>query len=185
MKNDEWGAVAYLSKSKYGKNAEVDINSDSSYYTGGGSGNAYVTNVGQSTTGTVHGVYDMSGGAWEYVAAYVNNGNSNLTNYGSSLVNGDAKTKNVYNKASSDNNTNNYNANSGKYGDAVYETSANGNSSSSSWYGDCSYFPNASYPFFGRGGSYDGGTIAGVFYFSSVNGYSGSGSSFRPVLVAL
>ena len=185
MKNDEWGAVAYLSKSKYGKNAEVDINSDSSYYTGGGSGNAYVTNVGQSTTGTVHGVYDMSGGAWEYVAAYVNNGNSNLTNYGSSLVNGDAKTKNVYNKASSDNNTNNYNANSGKYGDAVYETSANGNSSSSSWYGDCSYFPNASYPFFGRGGSYDGGTIAGVFYFSSVNGYIGSGSSFRPVLVAL
>ena len=185
MKNDEWGAVAYLSKSKYGKNAEVDINSDSSYYTGGGSGNAYVTNVGQSTTGTVHGVYDMSGGAWEYVAAYVNNGNSNLTNYGSSLVNGDAKTKNVYNKASSDNNTNNYNANSGKYGDAVYETSAKGNSSSSSWYGDCSYFPNASYPFFGRGGSYDGGTIAGVFYFSSVNGYIGSGSSFRPVLVAL
>ena len=78
MKNDEWGAVAYLSKSKYGKqNEEVDINSDSSYYTGGGSGNAYVTNVGQSTTGTVHGVYDMSGGAWEYVAAYVNNGNSN------------------------------------------------------------------------------------------------------------
>ena len=62
MKNDEWGAVAYLSKSKYGKqNEEVDINSDSSYYTGGGSGNAYVTNVGQSTTGTVNGVYDMSG----------------------------------------------------------------------------------------------------------------------------
>ena len=29
MKNDEWGAVAYLSKSKYGKNAEVTINSNS------------------------------------------------------------------------------------------------------------------------------------------------------------
>ena len=185
MKNDEWGAVAYLSKSKYGKNAEVDINSDSSYYTGGGSGNAYVTNVGQSTTGTVHGVYDMSGGAWEYVAAYVNNGNSNLTNYGSSLVNGDAKTKNVYNKASSDNNTNNYNANSGKYGDAVYETSANGNSSSSSWYGDYSYFPYTSNPFFKRGGNYNNGTVAGVFYFNYSNGNSSSGNSFRPVLVAL
>ena len=185
MKNDEWGAVAYLSKSKYGKNAEVDINSDSSYYTGGGSGNAYVTNVGQSTTGTVHGVYDMSGGAWEYVAAYVNNGNSNLTNYGSSLVNGDAKTKNVYNKASSDNNTNNYNANSGKYGDAVYETSANGNSSSSSWYGVYSYFPSASNPFFVRGGSYIHGTDAGVFYFDNNNGNSNSYYSFRPVLVAL
>ena len=185
MKNDEWGAVAYLSKSKYGKNAEVDINSDSSYYTGGGSGNAYVTNVGQSTTGTVHGVYDMSGGAWEYVAAYVNNGNSNLTNYGSSLVNGDAKTKNVYSKGSSDSRDNNYSANSGKYGDAVYETSANGNSSSSSWYGDCSYFPYTSHPFFVRGGDYDYGTDAGVFYFSYYDGYSNSDSSFRPVLVAL
>ena len=185
MKNDEWGAVAYLSKSKYGKNAEVDINDDSSYYTGGGSGNAYVNNVGQSTTGTVHGVYDMSGGAWEYVAAYVNNGNSNLTNYGSSLVNGDAKTKNVYNKASSDNNTNNYNANSGKYGDAVYETSANGNSSSSSWYGDYSIFPNTSYPFFIRGGGYNDGANAGVFYFNGSGGSSDGRISFRPVLVAL
>ena len=185
MKNDEWGAVAYLSKSKYGKNAEVDINSDSSYYTGGGSGNAYVTNVGQSTTGTVHGVYDMSGGAWEYVAAYVNNGNSNLTNYGSSLVNGDAKTKNVYSKGSSDSRDNNYSANSGKYGDAVYETSANGNSSSSSWYGDYSYFPYTSNPFFIRGGYYNGGAGAGVFYFNYYNGSSDSYDSFRPVLVAL
>ena len=185
MKNDEWGAVAYLSKSKYGKNAEVDINSDSSYYTGGGSGNAYVTNVGQSTTGTVHGVYDMSGGAWEYVAAYVNNGNSNLTNYGSSLVNGDAKTKNVYSKGSSDSRDNNYSANSGKYGDAVYETSANGNSSSSSWYGDYSIFPYTSSPFFVRGGYYNYGASAGVFYFSSNGGNSSSNYSFRPVLVAL
>ena len=185
MKNDEWGAVAYLSKSKYGKNAEVDINSDSSYYTGGGSGNAYVTNVGQSTTGTVHGVYDMSGGAWEYVAAYVNNGNSNLTNYGSSLVNGDAKTKNVYSKGSSDSRDNNYSANSGKYGDAVYETSANGNLSSSSWYGDCSNFPSTSSPFFLRGGIFSHGTSAGVFYFSGYNGSSSSYISFRPVLVAL
>ena len=44
----------------------------------------------------------MSGGANEYVAAYVNNGDSNLASYGSSLVNGDTKTKTVYNKASSD-----------------------------------------------------------------------------------
>ena len=185
MKNDEWGAVAYLSKSKYGKNAEVDINSDSSYYTGGGSGNAYVTNVGQSTTGTVHGVYDMSGGAWEYVAAYVDNGDSNLTSYGSSLVNGDAKTKNVYSKGSSDSRDNNYSANSGKYGDAVYETSANGNSSSSSWYGDYSNFPYTDWPFFNRGGGYSNGTGAGVFYFNIYNGGSNGGISFRPVLVAL
>ena len=32
MKNDEWGALAYLSKSKYGKqNEEVWINNNSAY----------------------------------------------------------------------------------------------------------------------------------------------------------
>ena len=181
MKNDEWGAVEYLSKSKYGKNAEVTINSNSSYYTGGGSGNAYVSNIGQSTTGTVHGVYDMSGGAWEYVAAYVDN--SYTTSYGSSLVNGDAKTKNVYSKASTDNATNNYNANSSKYGDAVYETSTSG-SGSTSWYGDYSDFPNAGGPFFQRGGHYTGGTDEGVFFFYNYYGGTSSYLSFRPVLVA-
>ena len=199
MKNDEWGAVAYLSKSKYGKqNEEVWINNSGSYITGSagnsasagsneGTTNDYTSTQGvkASTTGTVYGVYDMSGGAWEYVAGYVNNGNGNLTSYGSSLVNGDAKTKNVYSKASSDNNTNNYNANSGKYGDAVYETSANGNTGNSSWYGDYSYFPYTGAPFFERGGYYDDGTSAGVFFFSSNRGVSGSIISFRPVLVAL
>ena len=199
MKNDEWGAVAYLSKSKYGKqNEEVWINNSGSYITGSagnsasagsntGTTNDYTSTQGvkASTTGTVSGVYDMSGGAWEYVAGYVNNGDSNLTSYGSSLVNGDAKTKNVYSKGSSDSRDNNYSANSGKYGDAVYETSANGNSSSSSWYGVFSYFPNADWPFFDRGGNYSNGTSAGVFYFGYNNGNSNGGISFRPVLVAL
>ena len=199
MKNDEWGAVAYLSKSKYGKqNEEVWINNSSSYITGSAGNSAsaggntgtttdYTSTQGvkASTTGTVYGVYDMSGGAWEYVAGYVKNGNSSLTSYGSSLVNGDAKTKNVYSKGSSDNETDNYNANSSKYGDAVYETSANGNSSNSSWYGDYSYFPYTSTPFFLRGGNYNGGTYAGVFYFDYYVGDSGSNGSFRPVLVAL
>ena len=198
MKNDEWGAVAYLSKSKYGKeNEEVWINNSSSYITGSAgnsasaSGNTGTTTdytstqgVKASTTGTVYGVYDMSGGAWEYVAGYVNNGHGNLTNYGSSLVNGDAKTKNVYSKASSDSYENNYNANSSKYGDAVYETSTNG-SGSTSWYGDDSYFPGSSNPFFLRGGYYNDGTNAGVFCFNNDNGNGDGSFSFRPVLVAL
>ena len=185
MKNDEWGAVAYLSRSKYGKNDEVTINSNSSYYTGGGSGNAYsTTNTAQSTTGNVYGVYDMSGGAWEYVAAYVNNGNGNLTNYGSSLVNGDPKTKNVYTKASTDSYKNNYQQNKGVYGDAVYETSTSG-SGATSWYGDYSNFPYTGWPFFCRGGFYDYGSYAGVFYFDSSDGNGNGDRSFRPVLVAL
>ena len=184
MKNDEWGAVAYLSRSKYGKNDEVTINSNSSYYTGGGSGNTYVNNGAQSTTGNVWGVYDMSGGAWEYVAAYVNNGNTNLTKYGASLVNSsDARTKNVYTKASSDSYENNYQQNKGVYGDAVYETSTSGNGTTS-WYSDYSGFPSTSAPFFRRGGDYGIGSVAGVFYFNISDGNGNSYGSFRPVLVA-
>ena len=198
MKNDEWGAVAYLSKSKYGKqNEEVWINNSSSYITGSagnsasagtdaGTTNDYTSTQGvkASTTGTVYGVYDMSGGAWEYVAGYVNNGHGNLTTYGSSLVNGDAKTKNVYSKASSDSYENNYNANSSKYGDAVYETSTSG-SGSTSWYGDYSGFPSTSGPFFRRGGVCNNGAVAGVFSFYYNGGGSNGDNSFRPVLVAL
>ena len=39
MKNSEWGAVAYLSHSKYGINREVYINNSSNYYTGRSGGN--------------------------------------------------------------------------------------------------------------------------------------------------
>ena len=193
MKNDEWGAVAYLSKSKYGKeNEEVWIN-NSAYITGAaGNSASAATNVGMttdytstqgvkaSTTGTVYGVYDMNGGTWEYVAAYVNNGNANLTSYGNTLLNGDIKTKNVYSKASSDNYENNYNANSSKYGDAVYETSTIG----ISWYNDYSGFPYTIYPFFARGGYCNDGVVSGIFahicYTGNITNYS-----FRPVLIIL
>ena len=197
MKNDEWGAVAYLSKSKYGKeNEEVWINNSGSYITGSagniasavsnaGTTNDYTSTQGvkASTTGTVYGVYDMSGGAWEYVAAYVNNGDFNLKNYGSSLVNGDAKTKNVYSKGSTNSYEDNYKQNKGVYGDALYETSINGNSRDGSWYDDYSIFPIS--PFFIRGGSYNNGTNAGMFAFYADNGNIDSFNSFRPVLVAL
>ena len=174
MKNTEWGAVAYLSKSIYGKNEEVEINSNSSYYTGGGSGTTYRSSVGQSTTGNVYGVYDMSGGAWEYTAAYVGSGNSN----GSSLVSAPAKYKDVYSTYQAP-------SASGIYGDAVWETSSSSSSSSGSWYNDCSYFPNSGYPFFERGGRYSSGSSAGLFAFGSYNGCDYDNLSFRVVVPVL
>ena len=39
LKNSEWGAVAYLSHSKYGANREVYINNSSGLYTGRSGGN--------------------------------------------------------------------------------------------------------------------------------------------------
>ena len=84
MKNSEWGAVAYLTHSRYGRNGkEIDINDSSDYITGNGGGstsassssettNAYntVQGVKASTTGNVYGIYDMSGGAMEHVALF-------------------------------------------------------------------------------------------------------------------
>lgn len=93
IKNIEWGAAAYLSQSIYGKfgnnnytetKKEVTINNCSLYYTGIGSAtnvideyctNSYETKIGQSssTTGNIYGIYDMSGGSFEYVMGNVVN----------------------------------------------------------------------------------------------------------------
>ena len=194
MKNSEWGAVAYLTQSKYGKNEEVWINNSGNYITGSagnsasaevneGTTNDYTSTQGQeaSTTGNVTGIYDMRGGAEEYVAAYVDNGDSELTSNGSSLVNGASYTKDVYSTGSSDTATNNYAANASVYGDAVYETSRNVRDNYS-WYAKYNNFPYAARPFFGRGGNYSGGADYGMFSFVG-KGNSGN-YSFRPVLVA-
>ena len=193
MKNSEWGACAYLSKSIYGINGEIWINPNSNYVTGQAgssvsasattSTNAYQTSNGvkASTTGNVYGIYDMSGGAYEYVASYVSNGNNRLTSYGASLVNGSGHLKQVYSKGSSDGPQTNYEANKGRYGDAMYETSTAG-SSLTSWYDDSSYFPNTGLPFFHRGSDCSSGSIAGAFFFNYYTGGSSSGNGFRPVL---
>ena len=203
-KNDEWGAVAYLSKSSYGKETEeVWINPNSNYITGqAGTGasvssttstNAYNTENGPnaSTTGNVYGVYDMSGGAWEYTAAYVKN--SNITSYGGNLVaEGTAsKYRDVYSVGSSDSMANNYAVSTpanGHYGDAVYETCAetiDTNTYASSWYSDYSSFPSSSYPFFERGGGYSSTTGAGVFFFGGNVGGDNSSLGFRVVVPVL
>ena len=194
MTNYEWGAVAYLSWSIYGKNSEVWINNSSTYITGcagssvsasnySGCQNAYNTATGQnaSTTGNITGIYDMSGGAYEYTAAYVNNGNSNLSAYGSNILSSTIN-KNVY-SITTDSQANNYDANKNVYGDAVYETSSTG--SGTGWNSDYSYMPNSSSPWFIRGGIYNYTSSAGVFYFSIHNGDANGYYSFRLVVLPI
>ena len=208
LKNSEWGAVAYLAHSQYGRNGtEVTINAtrypskDPTYtdfngtdtYTGGSDlETGYLSNGIQSTTGNAYGIYDMNGGNWEYVAAYINNGSSNLTTYGSSMTSGDIATstkyKTVYKSSTSDTGNSwsssiqsaNYNLAVGVKGDAVYETSSS-YTGTNSWNNDYSNFPCANGPFFLRGGNIDNGSGAGLFCFGSVGG-NGGGSS-RPCLV--
>lgn len=204
MKNTEWGAVAYLSRSVYGKNGEVwnnpYYNNTTNYspITGlcgnktNGKDNA-TTNMSNtvkyneigggnaSTTGNVYGIYDMAGGAWEYVAGYLSEITA-LTNY-TTLASADSKYKDVYAGTSSDRTTN-YNANTGKYGDAVYETSSSGSGDTGSWDSSYSDFPYSSYPVFRRGGHANSGSYAGVFAFFDNTGGAGTFYSFRPVVLS-
>ncbi len=197
MKNSEWGAVSYLTHSQYGRNGngnEVSINRCSEYITGMGSGTStteykysdaeenqrYNGEYGQlaSSTGNIYGVYDLSGGAYEYVAAF-NNAGSNLSN-GSTFAGTDGNSKDstkYATKYTSDSNTPTYE----KYypGDATYEVYKGSNKA---WNDDYSDFVYSSYPFFIRGGYYSYGTDAGVFYAHYIYGGSYSDYSFRVVL---
>jgi hypothetical protein len=195
MKNTEWGAASYLAQSIYGKNAEIWMNNSSTYITGcvgnsvtpstyAGCQNAYNTANGQqaSTTGNTYGVYDMSGGAWEYVSAYADNSHTNLTTYGNSAYAADNKYKNVYSVASTDSESNNYAVAISSKGDAIYETSSAG-SGTTSWYSDYSYMTRTDSPWFSRGGDCNNGFYAGSFFFYNRIGNAGGYIGFRPVLV--
>ena len=163
MKNIEWGAVAYLKQSIYGLGiTDIGINSNNSYYTGGGSGTSYKTNTGQSTTGNITGVYDMSGGAYEYVM-----GNYGKTKGSSGLTVSEVPAEHIdiYSGTS---------VSASHLGDATGETAG--------WYSDSADFVNSSNPWFYRGGFYDNGDFAGVFYFYYGDGEAYTGRGFRVVL---
>ena len=174
-KNVEWGAVAYLAHSKYGLNGEeIGINTNSNYLTGSGNdgSSAYNTNVGKnsSTTKNVYGIYDMSGGAHEYVAACFK-GYTNMLLTEEKDVAYISKYIDVYDEY-----------NSLKYGDAVFETSSS-SSGATSWFSDYSYIVYSDGPVFIRGGSYDNGFNAGLFNFNNYYTGSKNGVSFRPVCI--
>ena len=251
MKNSEWGAIAYLSQSKYGLDGiditvnNVNLNSggakrtntagksgvDSVYaVTGcttgstsaggtvktmeninGTTGNTanngvytwdQINGCKASSTGTIYGIYDLSGGNWERTAAYVANSHGELKAYGASIAyNGNtlrtASTKytTAYPFDSSTDNTgitsneanlntassNNYKRNTLIYGDGIRETSTAG-TGSSSWYDDYSHYPGLHSPFSIRGGHLWYGSGAGLFYFFRNNGGSYYNGGFHVVL---
>ena len=163
-KNNEWGAVAYLTHSIYGRCTdsttctEIGINNNSNFITGYGapagsnsstSNGAYDTTLGKdaSTTGNIYGIYDMSGGSFEYVM-----GVYNKTIKGSK-----------FSSLPNEKYYNNYTGTS-YIGHALTETK--------NWYSDDANFVSSSFPWFVRGGYYDYSTGAGVFYF-----YDGDGNS--------
>ncbi len=181
LKNMEWGAVAYLKQSKYGLGTtDIAINDNSSFYTGGGTSDAYKTKVAQSTTGNIYGVYDMSGGAWEYVMGNMKNSSNAFYSSNAGFTTApDAKYYDSYKYDTS------YTSHArGKLGDATKETLTTFGNTSGGWYSDDANFPASSYSWFDRGGNYNNGTSAGVFYFGYSGGSSCSNDSARAVLSA-
>ena len=123
----------------------------------------------------------MSGGAYEYVAAYYTEGSS-------SYLSGDTSNKSyagsLYtagNNSSTAKYVDKYSTayTSSKLGDAVYETSRS-SSGSTSWDGDYSNAPNSDNPVFRRGGYYNYASNAGIFNFYRFDGTSDD-FSFRIV----
>ena len=225
IKNSEWGAVAYLSHSKYGTCTdgtckEVYINNSSSYYTGrsgGAPGGStaintvytdqtlttkyntygfytydgylldYNTNTKSttkdmskiaSTTNNIYGVYDMSGGAWEYTMSnIVNTDGTTMVPSSSKFTTTTYPDVKYYDKYSySADNTTRIRS---KLGDGIKEVY---NTSNSGWYSDSSRLAYSSYPWFGRGGYSCDGSLAGVFYSYDSNGRYDSYYSSRPVI---
>ena len=142
-----------------------------------------------STTGTIYGIYDMSGGAWERTASLINNGDGNLTTYGKSLMNSLINGKSsqyvtAYSVSENkDSGQNNWSANT-KIGDAIHETST-GSEGKYSWHNDYAFFPTGNGPFSVRGGTFGNSDASGLFYFARNFGRSNYDVGFRSVLVAL
>ena len=197
MKNSEWGAVAYLTQSKYGRDGtEVTINNKNmnndskNIYAVTGYANSTANDNSASTTNNKTGIFDLSGCVWKYTAAYVSNGDSNIDLYGKSYASTEinpngyktlsTKYATVYPYDSSNLGTtyNNLKSETYGFGDAILETS-------NSWNSDYSQFPWSSYPFLKRGGYYGDSSIAGTFAFDGTNGVTDYYYGFRSVLVAL
>ncbi len=200
-KNSEWGAVAYLAHSSYGRNGhEIDVNNNADYITGNGckdidSGITYKynteTGAKASTTGNIYGVYDMSGGAWEYVASYDKKGDSSkLTdlNMGLDLTKEtksnipstedgidyeyiSTKYATAYENGTSVNGQNKVLYSVGKVGDATKEVGCIGELwDSYRWFRDYSLMCHFETPFSIRGGHNSHTNGAGVFSSSYDNG---------------
>ena len=142
-----------------------------------------------STTGNIYGIYDMSGGTWEYVMGVFANSDGEKWSHGSGFVgksgaNGteveglswpNEKYYEIY-KANSGTSISLTTACNGKicYGHALSETWG--------WYSDYMSFAVLHAPRFIRGGRYSLGTSAGVFGSNSVHGNADVLSSARVVL---
>jgi len=185
IKNSEWGAVAYLTQSAYGRDGEeVTVNDSATYVTGTGG-------IAASSTGNASGVYDLSGGAFEFVSAYILNetGGEFRTLYGSAFATTLTSTEYVTiypHNETTDSSTANWtaynNSRTSRFGDAMLETSTAGDGTTA-WNSDTSIYPSLETPFIVRSGQYaDTEGASGIFSFDSAKGNAAAGYGYRIVI---
>ncbi len=189
MKNTEWGAVAYLTQSIYGrcesenKCTEITTNSHKNYKTGyvNGTTTYFSGSTDASTTGNYSGIYDMSGGSWEQMASVMADGSGKplLTSSLPELT--DLKYYDLYSS----------NAKITQWdqrilGDAIGEVGPFDMANSryrSSMFQDHAQFVETSKPWFVRGGHHDSNyCYPGIFAFMSFQFDGAVYNSFRIVL---
>ena len=207
--NMEWGSVAYLTNSKYGRCTngsctEITINNCTSYITGigadrisdSGSSTSCTTAANKyngakgvlaSTTGNITGVYDMSGGAWENVMGNISSVTTRYTFYPSNsgfssswYTTGTAKYVTTYANGSSYGDQMAYNR--GRLGDATSEVVF---STKNGWYSDLAQFAYSAPSWLIRSGYAEIATTAGLFYFNGDYGAGGWSVSSHATLVSL
>ncbi len=210
--NMEWGAVAYLTNSKYGRCAsgsctKVSINAygESGYDTTmtgcgpissgstsyGTTCNAYNTTLGKtaSTTGNIYGVYDMSGGANEYVMGNMSKSNGTTytyyasdagTNFTYSIDTAKYLVPYAYGTTYEDQTA----YNRGRLGDATSEVVLS-SGGSGGWYYYYARFPGFTGSWFLRGGAFSMDSRTGPFNFNVALGASYDNYSGRAALLVL
>ena len=199
IRNLEWGAMAFLTNSRYGRCrtngcVEVTMNNSKSYYTG----NAAMTITAElrpyivypynnekgglaSTTGNIYGIFDVSGGNIEYVMGNMSSQNGSYVYYAGTggtnyTYTGYEKYMDTYSYDAT-NYANQISLNRSRLGDATGETMY--------WYSDQASFVNDYSPWFGRGGSYGIVQASGIFAYKDGRGagYNSAGGTSRATLV--
>jgi len=208
----EWGAVAYLTYSKYGKlsnstyseqerlvfnNNSLGVGETFNNLTTGcssGASSAYAASsckyqydvdyygTGASTTGTIYGVYDMVGGAWDCVMGIVSNYpiKDNLGGYNGKLP----ANKRYYSFTKLGGNM--YDRSRGLIGDATREVLSNkykySNGYAKGWNADYAYLAINSWPWIKRGGAAGCNSLSGLFAYGITDAISRNDKSFRVTL---
>lgn len=146
-----------------------------------GSGNGY-KGAGASTTGTVYGIYDMNGGAYEYVMGNMVNSSGAFYSHSAGFT--ASPLAKYYDKYSyySTKSLAQASVSRGRFGDATKETTKGYVESTGSWEGSYRIFPYYGFSWSTRGGRASISSYSGINDLISLNGYSTIFNSSRPVL---